>query len=1142
MKGCLSSVELFVYCYGSSNNGICTVTYESQGNARPAMCIDCQGDEECIRGDENNLPTTTYFHGSCVSFLDANGMVVRGNVVDYPEYQGSSQYAECFSDVCNGGLFPDDRLLCYQCSGEQCARLPLEPAIKPEPCLRYDKANAKCYTWYDSLSNAQRGCVLDDSVCETDGVLCQDCADSGCNVLGYDDFDDTRVCVQCSSNRACDENPAEEICTGDGGCYKFFLSELLVTAKGCVSELKESMVWYDECASSDSDRCERCYGDYCNRNRCYVCNSLMGVGGSCIEPSVGSTESSTCTESDECVAFIDDDGHTVRGCRDSFEPEQLLDCSETSQTCVRCTGEYCNGGPLPRDRIKCYQCARTPDCLNPPKSSELYCDIYREGEDSCYTLFQDETTVERGCTLQRSEPCEQPCQQCNTTGCNNQPAFVQNSLSCAQCSDDDCPPINEPADPALVKPCPDEILFGRIDQCYSYFYPNGTIVKGCFGELAKSDVDLASQCSDPSDVTCKLCTGDGCNARSVTCFVCDTDTFPGCADNLSESGHSLYVEACGTGQCVSVLQGTVTRKGCSEDYKVLCESDGSDVTCETFDGSISNRAVYPADRLQCFQCQGSSCDVIESTTRSASACQQYNPTDECYTYVSDSGETFRGCVSDLQASNPCIEQSDLCVRCNSELACNNQPAIRSNELICAQCTRAVECEAMEQRFEKCTQPVLLGRPDSCYVQAFAGEILARGCLSDAPLSLRDKCAENGAPNSECSLCLCDRCNGPSVQCVSCEDETGCGGILGAEAKLAACETSSCVSFVKHLTNGSLLIVKGCSELYERETCGKGQPGEESYQLCHSPGCNDVLFPVDRLKCYQCEDAACSDPCLEPTICEPYSEGDKCYSFLDRQQKGCLGQLENATEECTEGRCSVCDVSDGCNEEPRALECFVCSSKNDPSCVDPTATVMSKKMCLVGGCITLIDDDGYTVRGCANEYDASPESCTGMDAATTTCNVCTEGDACNGALFPANRLRCYQCSGASCLDVSLQQVAVCQRYNANDACYMYATSPTDIRRGCLSDTTFQCSEECVTCTSANGCNDDPPIVPNALTCHHCDGADCAMQQTGKGSACPNVLLGRTDACYTFAEKYTVRRGCLSEQTACNPTNENCHICT
>uniref|UniRef100_A0A182MSB5 DUF753 domain-containing protein n=1 Tax=Anopheles culicifacies TaxID=139723 RepID=A0A182MSB5_9DIPT len=1043
-KGCLSSTPLFVPCFGStSNNGRCNVTLESQGNARPVKCIDCKEDAACIRGNMKELPIANNFHGSCVSFLDESGKVVRGNVVDYPNSKDASHYVECFEDACNVGLFPEDRLLCYQCSGEECARL-AQSALKPEPCLFYDSTAAKCYSWYDSVSSAKRGCMLDEAICQMEDVSCQNCTHSGCNDHGYASFSNTKECVKCTTNRACDESPTVENCSDGSGCYTLF-SELLAIAKGCVSELSQGLPGYEECAAG-SDRCEQCYGDLCNRNKCYVCNSIDGTAANCVEPSRANTVSSGCTDIDsECVAFIDDNGHTVRGCSDSFDQDQLAQCSEANGTCLRCKGDYCNGEPLPKNRIKCYQCSGTPECLNPPKNSEQYCNVYREGEDSCYTYFQDETTVERGCTQQRAEPCDRTCHECNTTACNDQQPFVQNTLGCAQCSGEDCPGIDA-TEPADVKPCSQEILLGRTDQCYTYFHPDETLERGCLSELMKSNAAIASQCLDASDVGCKLCNANGCNARSVKCFVCNTDTHPGCADNLDEENDSPFLQACGTGQCISLLDKTTTYKGCSEDLVDECESPE---ICAVSGGSMSNSAIYPADRLKCFQCQGgSTCEMVASSERS-SVCQEYTKHDECYTYVSDTGETFRGCVSDLALPNPCIQYPDLCVRCNATSDCNTEPSKRSNELLCAQCTRASECEQTD-RFERCTQMVLLGRQDSCYVHSsFEGEILTRGCLSDAAASLRDKC-ENEA-DSECSLCLCDRCNGAPVQCVSCEGETGCGDMLDAneENNLVTCQTGSCVSFVKHLTNGSSLIAKGCSELYERDTCGNDQGSEGTpIELCHSDACNNAVFPAGRLKCYQCEGESCSDPSLEPTICEPYSESEMCYSFLDRQQKGCLRQLLNATE-CEQDRCLLCNSIDGCNVEPRAQECISCSSKNDPTCIDASSAVLTNsKYCDVGGCVTLIDD-----------------------------------------------------------------------FNS------------------------ECSEECVTCSSKDGCNDQPTVVPNTRTCHHCEGVDCAkLPQSANGSVCPDILLGRTDACYSLVEKYSVRRGCLTEDAACDPADVNCHICT
>uniref|UniRef100_A0A182TWG1 DUF753 domain-containing protein n=1 Tax=Anopheles melas TaxID=34690 RepID=A0A182TWG1_9DIPT len=1136
-KGCISTPDLYALCYGTSND-VCVVSEESMGNARPVQCIDCIESVECIRGEANELITNSYHHGSCVSFLDERGTVVRGNIVNYPEFQNAPHYKECFEDGCNKGLFPEDRLLCYQCSGEECARLTQSgSSITPQPCLRYDKANAKCYTWYESASNAQRGCLLDDgddSLCGGEGVQsCKTCSDSRCNELDYAAFSETNVCVKCTTNRGCQQDLAEEACTDGGGCYTFF-SGSLVVAKGCVSELAESMEWYEECAhGSGSERCQQCYGDYCNRNKCYACNSGLGSATDCLEPRLGLTESATCKTDDGCVAFIDANGHTVRGCRDSFD-DPIAECSEqNAATCQLCNGDHCNGALLGKDRIKCYQCSGTAGCLEPAPNSALYCAIYREGEESCYTYFQDERTVERGCTLQRPEACEHPCQKCNTTACNDQRATMTNPLRCAQCSGDECPDINA-TDPTEVKPCTEGLLFGRTDQCYTYFdSADGSVQqRGCLSDLAKSagGSAIAAQCLDATDGSCKLCTDDGCNARSVTCFVCNTDSDPDCADLLTES--SAYRQACGTGRCVSLLDGATTRKGCLEDFnEVDCALKG---TCQIFEGTLSNSAIYPADRIRCYQCSGSGCDEVQSST-SSSTCQQYDPDDECYTYVTDTGETFRGCLSDTQTPDPCADRSDVCVKCSSEAGCNTEPAQRSNDLVCAQCYNAVECGRTE-RYERCTKPVLLGRQDSCYVQSFDGELLARGCLSDAVGSLRDKCTAGGS-NSECSVCLCDRCNGPPVECVSCEGEVGCGDVLGVGQSVVPCQTGSCVSLVKQLPNGATIIAKGCSEAYEQDTCRPAN--NASYQLCYSPGCNDVLFPPGRLKCFQCQGAGCSDPSLVPTICEPYSANDKCYSFLDRQQKGCVGQLQDLAE-CNpaDGRCLVCDSSDGCNDEPRPLECIDCSSRTDPSCVEPIATFVKKKFCPIGGCVTFIDAHGFTVRGCAMEYYLTPASCTG-----TTCQLCTDDDNCNSMLLPQNRLQCYQCSGSSCLDVSNQTPSICQQYSADDVCYAYASSSTNIRRGCLSDLTSECpTDGCVTCATGNGCNAYPPVVANPLTCHHCDGVNCADEQTGTGAVCPAVLLGRTDACYSWVEKYTVRRGCLSDADACNAMNPNCYICT
>ncbi|XP_053672491.1 LOW QUALITY PROTEIN: uncharacterized protein LOC128722834 [Anopheles nili] len=1147
-KGCLSDSNMLVLCGAGANPDHCQVSSMPMGNARPIRCLKCQEDAACVLGDPAELEAPTYEQGSCVAFINEGGWIERGNSIENPACKESSHCVECYSDACNVGLIPEDRLQCYQCSGTECASaFPAGvPTFTSQPCLRYNAPTDRCYTLYEDETIARRGCLQDEAICEgADDGGCQLCASNGCNDVDYAHFIQTTVCILCSTNRECETAPTEQMCSGSGGCFTFF-SGSFVVAKGCVSEIGESAPWYEDCMDGgSSDRCLRCYGDRCNRNRCYVCNSSLAGMDGCINPLTDGAKSAVCPGSDECVAFIDDEGHTVRGCADDH-PEQVAKCSEPDEKCQSCRGDLCNAKPLPEDRIKCYQCSGSDTtCITPVKGSESYCGTYREGKESCFTHFIDTTTVERGCTLQRDSPCQGYCQECSTSGCNDQLALAQNPLHCVHCSGESCVGIDAPNETNAIQ-CPGELLFGRTDRCYTHFDEEGIVLqRGCLSELTLAGNVVASQCEDPLDVTCKLCSKDGCNARSVQCFVCDSDTTPGCSDVLNGDVHHPLQRRCGTDQCVSLLNGETTRRGCAEDFEgTSCDQAHG---CETFIGPLSNGGMYPADRLRCHQCTGLTCGrVLETAT--PVACQQYRSEDECYTYVSDTGETSRGCLSDPEGADTCLQNPYNCIRCTSHNGCNVEPSESPNELTCAQCNGAAGCSqgdgSSPVQFERCRRPLLLGRQDSCYTQSFAGEVLARGCLSDVDASLSGKCT-NGLED-ECTVCQCDRCNGPPIECVSCAGETfGCGDVLGNSADLSKCRTGTCVSFVRQFTNGSSIIVKGCSEAYEKDTCtAMAQPDVGSYQLCHDSGCNDVRFPLERLKCYQCTGESCSDPSLEPTLCEPYygPTNDQCYSFTDRQQKGCLGELENP-EICTpdgSGGCRVCASGDGCNEEPRALQCIDCSSKNDSRCVDPMLVGKSTKWCPIGGCVTLIDDEGFTVKGCAEDHDLNATFCSTTGA---SCHVCSDGDRCNDVLFPNDRLHCFQCSGAGCLDVSQLRPITCQRYDPTDVCYSYATDPMSIERGCLSDRVSPCPDECVTCTgtSSNGCNDDPPLVPNSLTCHRCEGAFCASAQIGAGTECPAVLLGHTDACYSFVETYTVRRGCLSEVDVCNPADPNCHIC-
>lgn len=56
----------------------------------------------------------------------------------------------CNTDNCNSGIFPEDRLSCYQCT--DCSSTSLQNSEAPLCSLYKDDQNS-CYTYYDGIVN-----------------------------------------------------------------------------------------------------------------------------------------------------------------------------------------------------------------------------------------------------------------------------------------------------------------------------------------------------------------------------------------------------------------------------------------------------------------------------------------------------------------------------------------------------------------------------------------------------------------------------------------------------------------------------------------------------------------------------------------------------------------------------------------------------------------------------------------------------------------------------------------------------------------------------------------------------------------------------------------------------------------------------
>lgn len=117
-------------------------------------------------------------------------------------------------------------------------------------------------------------------------------------------------------------------------------------------------------------------------------------------------------------------------------------------------------------------------------------------------------------------------------------------------------------------------------------------------------------------------------------------------------------------------------------------------------------------------------------------------------------------------------------------------------------------------------------------------------------------------------------------------------------------------------------------------------------------------------------------------------------------------MKNATD-ClaNSDTCKTCLEKD-CNSKIKFQECYSCNSKSDPFCarnVKLTNTEICKPY--YSNCSVGIDRSGYIHRQCSDQHQQSSYK----QKFTEQFEIC-EGDKCNGGIYPADILRCYQCTG------------------------------------------------------------------------------------------------------------------------------------
>lgn len=215
-----------------------------------------------------------------------------------------------------------------------------------------------------------------------------------------------------------------------------------------------------------------------------------------------------------------------------------------------------------------------------------------------------------------------------------------------------------------------------------------------------------------------------------------------------------------------------------------------------------------------------------------------------------------------------------------------------------------------------------------------------------------------------------------------------------------------------------------------------QRSDSSEWVTESEGENE-----DRV-CYDCSSASninCGKRLNRVRSFCDLKEADYCYTFVENDitTRGCLHDLpQNLQNKCKDGSngCEICSDSK-CNNVPITGECYTCNSKDTLECASGSLprSFLRKCKAAMSECVVGIDKDGFTHRGCLDDFPKP------LDDVLPLGNRVCDTDRCNKK-YPKERLSCYQCAeSAECNDVlnnSRTEALSCRIYSAFEHCYTF----------------------------------------------------------------------------------------------------------
>lgn len=242
---------------------------------------------------------------------------------------------------------------------------------------------------------------------------------------------------------------------------------------------------------------------------------------------------------------------------------------------------------------------------------------------------------------------------------------------------------------------------------------------------------------------------------------------------------------------------------------------------------------------------------LQSSKEFLHYCPKYDKDrgDTCFGVIDTSNHMIRGCRTDFDLHEKCLEKGTKCIPCNLE-GCNSKIKIRDPSLLC------IDCEPSNllgnclwgvnaEKAQICKDNVWFGDTEDCFTVEYGSDVVRRGCLNDFPEICDD-------PNmTNCTTCNSTACNNENVikqGCLVCNSEED----ASCKFEKPDIEVTQCTNEIQEfeerwcftMTNTmDKEVTRGCfMDLPKdlKEFCM--DPTMKMCNLCHDWGCNNERPP------------------------------------------------------------------------------------------------------------------------------------------------------------------------------------------------------------------------------------------------------------------------------------------------------------